>query len=80
MQKGKVRAAQTNEILLKIIANPIEKYLPDGSKRIGLSVNGERVTMREYVERLTGKKVKDAETVWAKQAKDSKKSDSADSK
>ena len=80
LQKGKVRAAQTNEILLKIIANPIEKYLPDGSKRIGLSVNGERVTMREYVERLTGKKVKDAETVWAKQGKkEEKKSESSDS-
>lgn len=53
LQKGKIRAAQTNEVLLKIIANPVEKYLPDGGKRIGLSVNGERVTMKQYVERLT---------------------------
>ncbi|CAD7976261.1 unnamed protein product [Amoebophrya sp. A25] len=48
LQKNKIRAAQTNEILMKVIANPVEKYLPPGGRKVGLSVAGESVNARDY--------------------------------
>ena len=40
VDKHKIRAANSRDILLKVIANPISQYLPAGGKKIALSVNG----------------------------------------
>jgi len=48
LQRNKIRAAGANETLMKVIANPINKYLPPGSRRFGLSVNGRSVRMRDF--------------------------------
>eukprot|EP00392_Amoebophrya_sp_AT5.2_P012190 g12285.t1 len=52
LQKNKIRAAQTNEILMKVISNPIEKYLPPGGRKVGLSVSGSSVNVRDYCKLL----------------------------
>merc|ERR1712190_189392 len=41
LQRQKIRAAQANETLMKVVSNPVNKYLPPGSRRFGLSVNGD---------------------------------------
>lgn len=48
LQRNKIRAAQSNETLMKVVANPVEKYLPAGSRRVGLSVDGRAVKMRDF--------------------------------
>ncbi|CAD7945265.1 unnamed protein product [Amoebophrya sp. A120] len=52
LQKNKIRAAQTNEILMKVISNPIDKYLPPGGRKVGLSVTGKSVNVRDYCKML----------------------------
>jgi len=49
----RIRAANTPEKLLKIIKNPITKYLPPASPIIGTSVKGELVDIHEFVNNLT---------------------------
>lgn len=48
LQRHKIRAAQANEVLMKVVSNPVEKYLPPGSRRFGLSVNGRKVKLRDF--------------------------------
>mmetsp|Transcript_46017 Transcript_46017/g.98601 ORF Transcript_46017/g.98601 Transcript_46017/m.98601 type:complete len:307 (+) Transcript_46017:195-1115(+) len=48
LQKHKIRAAQANETLMKVVANPVEKYFPPGSRRFGLSVSGRQVKFRDF--------------------------------
>jgi len=48
----RIRAANTPEKLLKIIKNPITKYLPPASPIIGTSVKGELVDIHEFVNNL----------------------------
>lgn len=48
LQRQKIRAASANETLMKVVANPVEKYLPPGSRRFGLSVNGRAVKLRDF--------------------------------
>jgi rRNA small subunit pseudouridine methyltransferase Nep1 len=48
LQRHKIRAAQANETLMKVIANPIDKYLPPGSRRFGFSVSGRQVKFRDF--------------------------------
>eukprot|EP00913_Durusdinium_trenchii_P006540 g6143.t1 len=46
LQRQKIRASGANETLMKVVQNPVEKYLPPGSRRFGLSVSGRQaVTM-----------------------------------
>merc|ERR1712039_336222 len=52
LQKQKIRAAQANEVLMKVISNPVEKYLPPGSRRFGLSVSGRAVNFRNFAAEL----------------------------
>merc|ERR1719282_430031 len=52
LQKNKIRAAQANEVLMKVISNPVEKYLPPGSRRFGLSVSGRAVNFRDFTSEL----------------------------
>ena len=55
LQKNKIRAAQTNDILMKVISNPVDKYLPPGGQKIGFSVAGNLVNMREFASGLVPK-------------------------
>lgn len=48
LQRQKIRAAQANETLMKVVANPVEKYFPAGSRRFGLSVAGREVKLRDF--------------------------------
>merc|ERR1711920_824113 len=52
LQRQKIRAAQANEVLMKVVSNPIEKYLPPGSRRFGLSVAGRAVNFRNFAAEL----------------------------
>eukprot|EP00928_Gymnodinium_smaydae_P087810 TRINITY_DN72006_c0_g1_i1.p1 TRINITY_DN72006_c0_g1~~TRINITY_DN72006_c0_g1_i1.p1 ORF type:complete len:296 (-),score=78.76 TRINITY_DN72006_c0_g1_i1:161-982(-) len=48
LQRQKIRAAQANETLMKVVSNPVEKYLPPGSRRFGLAVDGRAVKLRDF--------------------------------
>eukprot|EP00931_Biecheleriopsis_adriatica_P009890 TRINITY_DN11098_c0_g1_i1.p1 TRINITY_DN11098_c0_g1~~TRINITY_DN11098_c0_g1_i1.p1 ORF type:complete len:274 (-),score=64.00 TRINITY_DN11098_c0_g1_i1:63-884(-) len=52
LQRQKIRAAGANETLMKVVANPVEKYLPPGSRRFGMSVSGKQVKMRDFAAEL----------------------------
>eukprot|EP00746_Dinoflagellata_sp_MGD_P023865 gnl/MRDRNA2_/MRDRNA2_15596_c0_seq1.p1 gnl/MRDRNA2_/MRDRNA2_15596_c0~~gnl/MRDRNA2_/MRDRNA2_15596_c0_seq1.p1 ORF type:complete len:285 (-),score=74.89 gnl/MRDRNA2_/MRDRNA2_15596_c0_seq1:18-872(-) len=49
LQRYRIRAAQANETLMKVISNPVEKYFPTGSKKFGFSVSGRPVRLRDFV-------------------------------
>lgn len=48
LQRKKIRAAGANEVLMKVVSNPVNKYLPPGSRRFGLSVKGRSVKLRDH--------------------------------
>ena len=48
LQKQKIRAAGSNDVLLKVIANPIQRYLPVGGLKVGLSVGGRLTSCRDF--------------------------------
>lgn len=52
LQRNKIRAASANTTLMKIVSNPVGKYLPPGSRRFGFSVNGRGVKLRDFVSSL----------------------------
>lgn len=52
LQKNKIRAAGANETLMKVVANPVEKYLPPGARRFGMSVSGRQVKFRDFAQQL----------------------------
>eukprot|EP00971_Amphidinium_carterae_P304253 6046141-Amphidinium_carterae.1 len=52
LQRHKIRAASANETLMKVIANPIDKYLPPGARRFGMSVSGKQVKLRDFTASL----------------------------
>jgi rRNA small subunit pseudouridine methyltransferase Nep1 len=52
LQRNKIRAAQANETLMKVVSNPVEKYLPPGCRRFGFSVSGRAVKFREFAAQL----------------------------
>lgn len=52
LQRYKIRAANANETLMKVVSNPVEKYLPPGARRFGLSVNGRAVNFRDFAKDL----------------------------
>jgi rRNA small subunit pseudouridine methyltransferase Nep1 len=52
LQKNKIRAANSNDLLLKVIQNPIEKYLPPGGKKFGFSVAGKLTNIHQLVKDL----------------------------
>lgn len=56
LQRQKIRAASSNETLLKVVSNSVEKYLPPGSRRFGFSVAGRSVKLREFVAGLEAEK------------------------
>jgi rRNA small subunit pseudouridine methyltransferase Nep1 len=56
LQKNKIRAAGSQDLLMKVIANPIQKYLPAGAIKVGLSVGGRLIGMPDFVKENTEKK------------------------
>lgn len=52
LQRQKIRAAGANETLMKVVSNPVEKYLPPGCRRFGMSVSGKQVKMRDFAAEL----------------------------
>lgn len=52
LQRNKIKAASASETLMKVVANPVEKYLPPGSRRFGFSVGGRQVKMRDFAAQL----------------------------
>jgi len=60
LQRNKIKATNGNETLLKVISNPVTKYLPVGGRRVGLSVKGKPVNIREYVETFRDSESKNA--------------------
>lgn len=48
LQRNKIRAAGANETLMKVVSNPVGKYLPPGARRFGFSVNGRGVKLRDF--------------------------------
>ncbi|KAH7827803.1 putative Multicopy suppressor of ras1 [Monocercomonoides exilis] len=50
LHKHKIRAVETKEVLLKVIRNPVEQYLPPGCRIIGLSATASKKTeINEYI-------------------------------
>lgn len=50
LQKLKIRASDGNATLMKVIKNPITKYLPSEARKIGFSQNAQKmVQLSEYV-------------------------------
>jgi rRNA small subunit pseudouridine methyltransferase Nep1 len=47
VDKHKIRAANSRDILMKVIANPISQYLPVGGVKIALSVNGKMQSVQQ---------------------------------
>jgi len=52
LQRNKIRAAGASETLMKVVSNPVDKYLPPGCRRFGLSVAGRAVTFRDFAASL----------------------------
>eukprot|EP00823_Brevimastigomonas_motovehiculus_P007323 TRINITY_DN6349_c0_g1_i1.p1 TRINITY_DN6349_c0_g1~~TRINITY_DN6349_c0_g1_i1.p1 ORF type:complete len:238 (-),score=31.21 TRINITY_DN6349_c0_g1_i1:355-1068(-) len=52
MHKLKIRAADGPEFLLKVVKNPVTQYLPAGCRKIGTSVKGDLVDLKEFVPTL----------------------------
>ena len=52
LHRNKIKAVNSSTTLMKVIANPVTKYLPEGGRKIGFSVNGKSVNIRKYVEQL----------------------------
>eukprot|EP00386_Alphamonas_edax_P013143 GDKI01040691.1.p1 GENE.GDKI01040691.1~~GDKI01040691.1.p1 ORF type:complete len:305 (+),score=85.83 GDKI01040691.1:40-915(+) len=52
LHKQKIRATDGSEVLLKVISNPVTKYLPPGGRKFGFSVNGRLVRFRDFVQNL----------------------------
>merc|ERR1712066_1052986 len=52
LQRQKIRAAGANETLMKVVSNPVEKYLPVGSRRFGFAVTGRPIKLRNFCEEI----------------------------
>merc|ERR1712137_178259 len=52
LQRHKIRAAQANETLMKVVSNPVEKYFPAGSRRFGFAVTGRPIKLRNFCEEI----------------------------
>jgi len=52
----KVKSRENNTTLLRFVKNKPEILFPAGSRKIGLSVNGKRVNLREYTQQFKADK------------------------
>ena len=48
VDKHKIRAANSRDILMKVIANPVSQYLPAGGRKFALSVNGKMQSTKAF--------------------------------
>lgn len=49
LQRNKIKAANSNVALMRVISNPVTKYLPENGRKIGFSVAGRLTDFRKYV-------------------------------
>lgn len=49
IDKHKIRAANSRDILMKVIANPVSQYLPAGGRKLALSVDGALQPLSKFV-------------------------------
>lgn len=54
LHKLSIRSKDSQEKLLKVIANPITDHLPPNCRKVTLSFDAEVVRVRDYVESLGG--------------------------
>lgn len=52
LHKLSIRAAAGAEKLLKVVKNPVTQYFPAGCAKIGTSVTGELVEMKQFIATL----------------------------
>ncbi len=52
VDKHKIRAANSRDILMKVIANPVSQYLPPGGRKIALSVHGKMQSCQSLASEL----------------------------
>jgi len=57
VDRHKIRAANSRDILMKVIANPISQYLPVGGHKIALSVNGKMQSVQSLATELRDSKI-----------------------
>eukprot|EP00747_Dinoflagellata_sp_TGD_P192081 gnl/TRDRNA2_/TRDRNA2_56398_c0_seq1.p1 gnl/TRDRNA2_/TRDRNA2_56398_c0~~gnl/TRDRNA2_/TRDRNA2_56398_c0_seq1.p1 ORF type:complete len:295 (+),score=71.48 gnl/TRDRNA2_/TRDRNA2_56398_c0_seq1:50-886(+) len=61
LQRSKIRAAQANETLMKVVSNPVTKYLPPGARLFGMSVAGKPVKFRDFASSLSAEMAQSGE-------------------
>eukprot|EP00455_Lapot_gusevi_P033247 TRINITY_DN3632_c0_g1_i1.p1 TRINITY_DN3632_c0_g1~~TRINITY_DN3632_c0_g1_i1.p1 ORF type:complete len:111 (+),score=21.23 TRINITY_DN3632_c0_g1_i1:265-597(+) len=52
LHKLSIRASSGGEKLLRVVKNPVTRFFPPGAIKIGTSVTGELVDVREYANAL----------------------------
>jgi len=52
LMRRKIKAQENSTTLLRLVKNSPEVYLPPGSRKIGLSVNGNRVVLRDFCQQV----------------------------
>jgi rRNA small subunit pseudouridine methyltransferase Nep1 len=52
IDKHKIRAANSRDVLMKVIANPVSQYLPAGGRKVALSVNGKMQSCKDFASEL----------------------------
>lgn len=52
VDKHKIRAANSRDILMKVIANPVSQYLPAGGRKIALSVHGKILSCQAFAKEV----------------------------
>ncbi len=57
IDKHKIRAANSRDILMKVIANPISQYLPAGGRKLALSVDGKMQSMKSVAEQFKDEQI-----------------------
>jgi len=56
LHKLKIRSSDSSDMLLKVIRNPVTDHLPVGALKIGTSVQGELVDIRELATNVIGER------------------------
>jgi len=62
LHKLKIRSADSQDILMSIIKNPVTQHFPAGSLKLGTSVTGELVNMTKFAQQIGGLKAEECPT------------------
>ncbi|CEM23225.1 unnamed protein product [Vitrella brassicaformis CCMP3155] len=57
LMKSKIKATDGSATLMRIISNPVTKYLPPGGSKVGLSVDGKLVKLRDWMPKHVNKEI-----------------------